>query len=125
MEQVAVCRTAQAAIAHLDASVGQHVLKKTTATLFRTPLTDFALRGGRLRGLKSDVARCELEEVGMADGHAKEVRRKIAQGVRATAYGRRVHDPVFVPDMARRRGGRGQSLSGDRGTWHGRPRSVA
>ncbi len=58
VEQGAVGRTAEAVRASLAASVGQHVLKQTTDTLCRTPLTDFDLRGGRLRVLQRDVARC-------------------------------------------------------------------
>ena len=73
--------------------------KQTTGKRFRTHLTGFDLRGGRLLGLQSDVARCEREETVSADGHPKDRRSQRAEGVCATAYRLSMHDPVCVPHV--------------------------
>lgn len=112
VEHRAVCRPASAVRAHRDASVGQHVLKTTTETLFSTHLTACALRGGRLLVLQSDRARCALEDAGIADGHSQEGRRTISPGVLATAHGRRGHAPVCVPDARVDEGTEGRLCQG-------------
>jgi len=73
------------------------VLKKTTQKLFSGQGTGFALGRGRVLVLKRDVAIFQRENAVVADGNAKDIRRKIAEGVLATADGLTVYDPVNLP----------------------------
>ena len=96
-EQRPVLGVAHAVRADFDTSIGQDVLKKTPPKLFRGQSTSCALSRGRFLLLKRDVAIFQCENAVVADGHAKDVRRKIAQGVLTTADGLTVDDPVDLP----------------------------
>jgi len=94
-------RAEPAVIADVDAAVRQDVLQKATPTLFGSEGTDLGLISGRCLGRKRDVAILQREDALRADGHAKESRGTIAEGLRATADGPTVHDPVLCPDVRR------------------------
>lgn len=98
VEHMTVGRAEPAVIADVDASVRQDVLKKTTHNLFGREGTALGLIRGRFLVLKRDLAILQLEDARMADGHAKDRRGKISEGVLATADWLTVHDPVLVPD---------------------------
>ena len=92
-----MARTEQSVIAHFDESVGQDMLKKTPDKLFSTHRRAFDLSSSRVFVLESDLARLQPEEAVIADGNSQDVGSKISEGLRATADGHTVHDPVFVP----------------------------
>lgn len=96
-EHMTVLGVEQAVIADFDKSIWQDVLKKTTQKLFSGQSTSFALSRGRFLLLKRDVAICQCENAVVADGNAKDGRRKIAKGVLTTADGLTVDDPVDLP----------------------------
>ena len=97
VEQMTVGRAEEAVISDFNESVRQDVLKKPTNKLFGREGTEFDLIGGRFLILESDVAILQLEDVLMADGHAKDIRGKISEGLLATADWLTVNDPVLLP----------------------------
>jgi hypothetical protein len=97
VEQRTVGRAEQAVIAYFDESVREHVLQKTTDKLVGRPRAGFPLRSGCLLVLERDMALCKREDAVVADGHAKDVRSKVSEGVLATADRHTVHDPVLLP----------------------------
>jgi len=99
IEPVTVRRAQQPVISHLHESVRQPVLEKATKKLFGRDRAGVDLIGGRFLVLKRDLALVQLENPVMADGHAKDVRSQISQGVLASADGLTVNDPVFFPDL--------------------------
>jgi len=96
-EQRAVLGVEQAVRADFDQSIWQDVLKKTTQKLFSGQSTSCALSRGRFLILKRDAAIFQHENAVVAEGNAKDGRRKRAEGVLATADGLTVYDPVDLP----------------------------
>jgi hypothetical protein len=99
LEPMTVRRAEQAVIAHCDASVREPGLEKPPHARLGRQRRSFDLIRSRCLVLEGDCARCQLEEVVMADGHPEDVRGQIAKGLLATVDRLTVHDPVLWPNV--------------------------
>jgi len=73
------------------------VLKETTNKLFGRHGTADELSRGHILVLKGDVAVREREDAVVADGHTKDIRGEIFEGVLATADWLAIHNPALLP----------------------------
>src|SRR6266540_365009 len=88
----------QAIVTDFDEAVGEHVLEEATNELLGRHLTGLELISGRLFVSESDLAMMEVAEAVVTEGHAKDVRGEILEGLLACADGFGMHDPIFAPE---------------------------
>ena len=79
-QQMAVGRAKQAVVAHLDETVGQHVLEEAANELCRAESAALDLSSGGFFVAESDWAVFEFADTVIAEGHAKDVRGEILEG---------------------------------------------
>src|SRR5437870_97435 len=88
----------QAVVTDLDEAVGEDVLEEAADELLSGDGAVLELIGGGLFVSESDGAVFQLAQAVVAEGHAKDVRGEILEGLFAGAHGFGMHDPVFAPD---------------------------
>src|SRR5882724_6362923 len=93
--------TEQAIVTDLDEPKGEHVLEEATDELLGTDGAMLELVSGRLFVRESDLTIMQLAEAVVAEGHTKDVRGEIVEGLLARAHRFGMHDPVFAPDAGR------------------------
>src|SRR2546422_11363318 len=91
----------QAEVAHFDKAWWEDVLEEATDERFGRHLTGLELVSGRLFIYESDVPIFQLAQTVVANGHAKDVRGEILEGLLARADGFGVDYPIFAPDPGR------------------------
>src|SRR5438445_11456073 len=91
----------QAIVTDLDEVRREDVLEEATNELLGGEGTRLELVSGRLFVSESNVAIFQLAEAVVTEGHAKDVRGKIAEGMGAGADGFGMDHPGFVPEAGR------------------------
>jgi len=89
----------QAVVTDFDEAFGQDVLKEATDKLLGGNGRESGPISGRILVGKSHLAILEDENAAIADGDAKDVRSEVFEGGLARAYGLRVNDPIFAPNL--------------------------
>jgi hypothetical protein len=89
----------QAVVTDFDEAFGQDVLKEAADKLFGGDGRESGPICGRVLVGECDLAIFEREDAAIADGNAKDVRSEVFEGGLARAYGLRVNDPIFAPNL--------------------------
>ena len=75
--------TKQAIVTDLDEPIGEDVLEEATNELFGSEGATLELVSGRLFVSEGDLTIMQLAEAVVTEGHAKDVRGKILEGLQA------------------------------------------
>jgi len=99
VKQMSVGGGQQAVVTGFDEAFGQDVLKEAADKLFGGDGRESCPICGRVLVGECDLAIFEREDAAIADGDAKDVRSEVFDGGLARAYGLRVNDPIFAPNL--------------------------
>ena len=97
IEQMAVSRSHESVVAHLDEAVGQDVAQESSDKLLCFDGGRFQFSGSGFLVLEGDLALFELADPVVGDGHSEDVGSQIPGCFLARSYGLAVNHPVLLP----------------------------